>query len=111
MQSKKIALVTGASRGIGKDIALKLAESNMNLILTYRDEKDKAYAVAKQTEALGAKVQVIQLDMSHFKTMQQLILSVKNDQTCLNNITYLNSKGQSRKLGKNIITNIIKFLL
>ena len=49
--------------------------------------------------------------MSHFKTMQQLILSVKNDQTCLNNITYLNSKGQSRKLGKNIITNIIKFLL
>ena len=49
--------------------------------------------------------------MSHFKTMQQLILSVKNDQTCLNNITYLNSKGQSRKLGKNIIANIIKFLL
>ncbi len=77
MQNKKIALVTGASRGIGKDIALKLAESNMNLILTYRDEKDKAYAVAKQTEALGAKVQIIQLDMSHVKSITPFVDTLK----------------------------------
>ena len=49
--------------------------------------------------------------MSQFKTMQNLILSVKTDPLCLNSITCLNSKGQSRKLGKNIIANIIKFLL
>jgi len=77
MQNKKIALVTGASRGIGKDIALKLAESNMNLILTYRDEKDKAYAVAKQTEALGAKVEIIQLDMSHFESISPFVDALK----------------------------------
>ena len=49
--------------------------------------------------------------MSQFKTMQNLILSIKTDPLCLNSITCLNSKGQSRKLGKNIIANIIKFLL
>ena len=49
--------------------------------------------------------------MSQFKTMQNLISSVKADPLCLNSITSINSKGQSRKLGKNIIANIIKFLL
>jgi hypothetical protein len=49
--------------------------------------------------------------MSQFKTMQHLISSVKANPLCLNSITCLNSKGQSRKLGKNIIANIIKFLL
>lgn len=49
--------------------------------------------------------------MSQFKTMQNLISTMKADPLCLNSITCLNSKGQSRKLGKNIIANIIKFLL
>jgi ERCC4-type nuclease len=49
--------------------------------------------------------------MSQFKTMQNLISSMKADPLCLNSITCMNSKGQSRKLGKNIIANIIKFLL
>ena len=49
--------------------------------------------------------------MSKYKTMQNLISSMKADPLCLNSITCMNSKGQSRKLGKNIIANIIKFLL
>ena len=49
--------------------------------------------------------------MSQFKTMQNLISSMKADPLCLNSITCMNSKGHSRKLGKNIIANIIKFLL
>ena len=49
--------------------------------------------------------------MLQFKTMQNLISTMKADPLCLNSITCLNSKGQSRKLGKNIIANIIKFLL
>ena len=49
--------------------------------------------------------------MSQFKTISHLIASLKTDSTCLNLITYKNAKGQSRKLGKNIIANIIKFLL
>ena len=49
--------------------------------------------------------------MLHYKTMQNLISSMKADPLCLNSITSINSKGQSRKLSKNIIANIIKFLL
>ena len=49
--------------------------------------------------------------MLQFKTMQNLISSMKADPLCLNSITCMNSKGHSRKLGKNIIANIIKFLL
>ena len=49
--------------------------------------------------------------MSKYKTMQNLISSMKADPLCLNSITCMNSKGHSRKLGKNIIANIIKFLL
>ena len=49
--------------------------------------------------------------MTKFKTMQNLISSMKTDPLCLNSITSINSKGQSRKLGKNVIANIIKFLL
>ena len=49
--------------------------------------------------------------MSKYKTMQNLISSMKADPLCLNSITSINSKGQSRKLSKNIIANIIKFLL
>ena len=49
--------------------------------------------------------------MSQFKTIQHLILSIKNDPLCLNSITYMTAKNQSKKLGKNVIANIIKFLL
>jgi ERCC4-type nuclease len=49
--------------------------------------------------------------MKKFKTMQNLISSMKTDPLCLNSITSINSKGLSRKLGKNVIANIIKFLL
>lgn len=49
--------------------------------------------------------------MTQFKTIQNLISSIKTDPICLNSITYMNAKGQTRKIGKNVITNIIKFLL
>jgi NAD(P)-dependent dehydrogenase (short-subunit alcohol dehydrogenase family) len=63
MNNKKIALVTGASRGIGKDIALKLAKSNIDVIITYRENQDSALSVAKEAELLGTKVSVMKLDI------------------------------------------------
>ena len=49
--------------------------------------------------------------MQKFKTMQNLLLSIKENPQCLNDITYTNAKNQTRKINKTIITNIIKFLL
>ena len=77
MNNKKIALVTGASRGIGKDIALKLAKSNIDVIITYRENQDSALAVAKEAELLGAKVSVMKLDMGDFKSIALFVDALK----------------------------------
>jgi ERCC4-type nuclease len=48
--------------------------------------------------------------MKEFKTFQNLILNVVKNVDCLKNISYINSKGLTRKINKTVITNIIKFL-
>lgn len=60
--SGKRALVTGAARGIGAAIALKLAQDGADVAITYEKSADKAEAVAAQVRALGRKAVVIQAD-------------------------------------------------
>jgi NAD(P)-dependent dehydrogenase (short-subunit alcohol dehydrogenase family) len=59
-----IALVTGASRGLGKNTALKLAEKGSDVIFTYRDRRDEADAVVAQIEKLGRRAVALQLDVA-----------------------------------------------
>ena len=58
-----IALITGASRGLGHNTALKLAAQGVDLILTYRQRADEAQAVVAQAEALGARAVALPLDV------------------------------------------------
>jgi len=58
-----IALVTGGSRGLGKSMALHLAERGTDLVITYRSGAEEAGAVAKQITALGRKAAVLSLDV------------------------------------------------
>jgi NAD(P)-dependent dehydrogenase (short-subunit alcohol dehydrogenase family) len=51
----KVALVTGASRGLGRGIALVLAEKGANLIINYHREKERAEEVAAEVEKMGRK--------------------------------------------------------
>lgn len=60
----KIALVTGGSRGLGKDSALQLAQRGFDLIITYQTQKESAEQVVKEIEALGAKAFSVALDIS-----------------------------------------------
>jgi hypothetical protein len=48
--------------------------------------------------------------MNKFKTIQNLIINLRENDKCLQEISYINSKGQQRKVNKTVISNIIKFL-
>lgn len=60
--SKKIALVTGGSRGLGKDMALKLAKKGLDVIITYRTKQEEAQNVVAQIEQDGGKAAALSLD-------------------------------------------------
>jgi glucose 1-dehydrogenase len=60
----KTALITGSSRGIGKGIALALAENGADIILHYKGEKSEAEEVANEIKKFKVKVHIIQADLS-----------------------------------------------
>jgi NAD(P)-dependent dehydrogenase (short-subunit alcohol dehydrogenase family) len=72
----KIALVTGSSRGLGKNMALSLANKGIDVIITYHSKKDEAEAVVKEIEQLGQKAAALQLDVSNVKAFDSFIANV-----------------------------------
>lgn len=61
--TRKIALITGASRGLGRNAAEHLAARGIDIIGTYHSKADEAQQVAKALEAAGAKAVMLQLDV------------------------------------------------
>ncbi|GAB3782773.1 SDR family oxidoreductase [Spirosoma horti] len=64
----KIALVTGGSRGLGKNMALSLAKKGIGVVLTYFSKQDEAQAVVAEIEALGQKAVALQLNASDVRS-------------------------------------------
>ncbi len=75
----KIALITGASRGIGRGIALKFAEQGANIAFTYLSSVEKGEALVKELEAFGIKAKGYRSDAADFKASEELINSVVAD--------------------------------
>lgn len=69
----KNALVTGASKGIGRAVALKLAEHGANVAFTYLSSVEKGEALVKELEAFGVKAVGYRSDASNFTAAQELI--------------------------------------
>ena len=63
-QSQRIALITGGSRGLGRNMALHLARAGVDVILTYRQEAAQAQEVVAQIQALGQRAVALQLDVT-----------------------------------------------
>jgi 3-oxoacyl-[acyl-carrier protein] reductase len=62
--NNKYALVTGGSRGIGKAIAIRLAQSGYNIIINYVSNKDKAEETQKTIKGMGMEAEILQFDVS-----------------------------------------------
>lgn len=73
----KIALVTGASRGLGKNTVLSLAKKGCDAIATYHSNEAEAKSVVAEIEAMGAKAVALQLDTSNTKTFDSFVEQVK----------------------------------
>jgi len=62
--NKRIAIITGGSRGLGRSMALHLAPTGVDIILTYREGEAAARDTVAAIEALGARAQALQLDVA-----------------------------------------------
>lgn len=63
----KIALVTGGSRGLGKNTVIALAKQGVDVVLTYNSKQAEAEAIVAELQGLGVKAAALQLDVSNSK--------------------------------------------
>ncbi|GBU13180.1 NAD(P)-dependent oxidoreductase [Enterobacterales bacterium] len=75
--SNKIAIVTGGSRGLGKNAVEKLAARGIDVILTYHSQADAAQAVVQSIETQGGKAVAIKLDAGDSSTFDAFVAEVK----------------------------------
>jgi 3-oxoacyl-[acyl-carrier protein] reductase len=73
----KTAIITGATRGIGRGVALKLAEQGANVAFTYVSSQEKALAIENELNALGVKAKAYKSDASLMNNAEALIEDVK----------------------------------
>jgi len=73
----RIALVTGGSRGLGRNTALKLAEGGVDVILTYNSSEAEAQSAVREIEALGRRAVALQLDVADSRSFAPFAERVK----------------------------------
>jgi 3-oxoacyl-[acyl-carrier protein] reductase len=75
----KVALITGATRGIGKGIAINFAKNGANIAFTYVSSEEKANAFELELQALGVKAKGYKSDAGDFKAADDLVNNVVNE--------------------------------
>lgn len=76
MLKDKVAVVTGASRGIGRAIALEMAKNGAKVVINYNGSVEKAEEVKKEIEANGGEAMIYQCNVSDFAACEQFIKDV-----------------------------------
>jgi NAD(P)-dependent dehydrogenase (short-subunit alcohol dehydrogenase family) len=73
----KVALITGGSRNIGRDTALRLAAQGADIVITYREQKDSAAQTVKELQALGVKAAAIQVNLTGTAQLPEFVQQFK----------------------------------
>ena len=76
-RNRKIAVVTGGSRGLGRNTALHLARRGVDVILTYRSQRTEAEQVVAEIAALGGSAVALQLDVAESGTFDNFVETLK----------------------------------
>lgn len=69
----KVALITGATRGIGKGMAVKFAEAGAHVVFTYASSEEKAKALENELHSMGVKAKGYKSDAANFNEAQKLV--------------------------------------
>jgi len=77
--AEKNVLITGASRGIGRSIAIEMAKQGANIAFTYLSSPDKAIELEKELQQSGIKAKGYKSDASDFKAAEELITNILTD--------------------------------
>lgn len=75
--SNKVALVTGGSRGLGRDMAIQLAKKGFDVIITYNSNNEAATKVVNEVKLLGKKAIALQLDVAKATSYDGFVNQVK----------------------------------
>ncbi|GAA3613462.1 SDR family oxidoreductase [Flavivirga amylovorans] len=78
MKQSKIALVTGGSRGLGRDMAINISKKGIDVIITYKTNKESADKVVREIERHGQKAKAFQLDTSNTKVFEDFFNRVSS---------------------------------
>jgi len=85
----KIAIVTGGSRGLGKEMALSLAKKGIDVIITYRSKESEAQDVVNAIEGMDRKATALYLNMSDFASLDNFVSTlIKTLQTKWNTASF-----------------------
>ena len=76
-QAPKIALITGGSRGLGRNTAIHLARAHVDVVVTYHSNKAEADAAVAEVEALGRKAAALQLDTGDVATFDTFVSTLR----------------------------------
>ena len=79
MEDKKVALVTGGSRGIGKACAIELAKAGCDVIINYAGNDEAANKTVEELKALGSKAKAMKFDVSNQELVENAIKEIMDE--------------------------------